>query len=193
MQTPPTTSNAEKYGSVTVLERLGKKCVGVCDCGTRRLFNYYKLRSGRARSCGCRQSEGAIKHGLSAHPLYGVWNAMVQRCKNPNSLVYARYGGRGITVCEKWLTFEGFYEDVIGLWKPELTMDRRDNDGNYELTNIRFTDRGVQANNRSSNRIIEHNGLRKTLSEWAIFSGVNYKVLWARVNAKWDFARCLIR
>jgi len=74
------------------------------------------------------------QHGLTYHPLYNVWREMRRRCDNPNHKWYPFYGGRGISVCKRWNTrFSNFYDDVIGLYKPNHVIDRVDNDGNYEF------------------------------------------------------------
>lgn len=132
-----------------------------CDCGTVRDVRTRLLlhkRSG-SRSCGCLQRDVAQKqflennpnrtHGLShRHRLYPTWKTMRQRCMNPNSHKYHRYGARGIKVCERWDDFSMFLEDMEGTWKEGLTLDRINNDGNYEPGNCRWATMAEQARNK---------------------------------------------
>jgi hypothetical protein len=123
-----------------------------CECGTESARMAVKVGSGGVQSCGCRVHDG--KHGLSHHPLYGVWAAMIARTTNPAiGAQYARYGGRGITVCERWQGspdgLRNFIADV-GERPPGTTLDRVDNDGPYEIGNVRWATPKQQARNRRS-------------------------------------------
>lgn len=115
------------------------KCL--CNCGNTEeiLVDSASLRSGNTKSCGCIKRERITKHGLSKHPLYKVWHNMKERCYNPQSINYGGYGGKGITVCSRWLTsFENFYEDVLEGYSNGLELDRKENDGNYTIDNVRW-------------------------------------------------------
>ena len=131
------------------------------------------------------------KHGLRRHPLYGIWNAMNQRCNNPNVGAYPHYGGRGIKVCEEWGSFEAFYKwSVANGWAEGLSIDRIDNDGNYCPENCRWTDIYTQANNTSSNRFITYNGKTQTEAQWAKELGMNKYTLSSRINLRgWSIER----
>jgi hypothetical protein len=116
---------------------------------------------------------------------------MIQRCTNKAAPNYRRYGGRGIAVCERWLLYENFIADM-GLSPNGFTLDRMDNDGNYEPGNCRWADRRTQANNRSSNRLISHAGMTKTISEWARERGIKVSTLGMRINHYgWSISRAL--
>jgi len=147
----------QKFGKLTAVSydgRLGRDLAVVCECecGNTYRGRASALRSGNTKSCGCAHYEKATKHGYSRHKLYKVWAGAVQRCTNPNSQRYGRYGGRGITMYEPWLRSpEEFVAYCLGLgWTPELTIDRIDNDGNYEPGNLRAVTQHENLKNRKA-------------------------------------------
>lgn len=127
----------------------------VCDCGTQRPVSSLTLKNGTSKSCGCLKIEVAkrqfLKHGHENNRgktrTYTSWDNMVQRCTNPNRPEYKHYGGRGITICQKWRTFENFYSDM-GDRPNNRSLDRINNDGNYEPDNCRWATRSQQVSNR---------------------------------------------
>ena len=100
---------------------------------------------------------------LASVPEHGVWGGMLHRCRNPNRKDYAHYGGRGIRVCIRWHTFEHFYTDMGSRPSPKHTIDRKDNNGNYEPENCQWVLPRAQANNRRSNRPVSYHGTQMTL------------------------------
>jgi hypothetical protein len=165
-----------------------------CSCGNEKDINIYSLLNGNAKSCGCLRRETMVKnrqkptHGKARTKTYRGWLAMLMRCNNPNSTHYHNYGGRGITICDKWLKFEGFYEDMGEKPFKEATLDRIDNNGNYCKENCRWATRKQQCRNKRSNRIIEFNGKSQCLQDWADELGINKHILKERLNA-WDVER----
>lgn len=126
----------------------------LCDCGGITIVKVSALRSGHTTSCGCfgreRRREAVVTHGMSRKSIHNVWHAMRQRCNNPKCKVYKNYGGRGIKVCEQWDGPDGFAQflkDVGERPDEKLTLDRIDNDGNYEPSNVRWATRKQQSAN----------------------------------------------
>jgi hypothetical protein len=122
-----------------------------CDCGTQRSVWGNALRTGRSTSCGCLHREKTTArvttHGMSGTRVYQCWQDLLRRCLNRDHRQYDDYGGRGIAVCKRWETFENFYADM-GDPPPGLSIDRINNDGNYEPSNCRWTTRAEQNRNR---------------------------------------------
>lgn len=177
-----------RFGRLTVIERADGRnnkyrnalwnCV--CDCGNHVVVASGKLLGEHTQSCGCLHIEALSQanktHGMSKTKLYGVWRSMRQRCSKPYCRQYKNYGGRGIQVCDEWnADFNAFY-----LWsmetgyKPGLTIDRIDVDGNYEPSNCRWATYKEQGNNKRSNIFLEFDGESHTLSEWSDITGIPY-------------------
>lgn len=141
-----------------------------CDCGNESEVRGTYLRNGHTSSCGCLEKEnltniGKLRrtHGLSEHPLFKVWASMKKRCKNPKCKAYKNYGGRGIKVSKSWQKFSNFYADMGEGWKPGLTLERKDNNGDYKKSNCGWATRREQMNNTRCNRIVTVNGEQMTL------------------------------
>ena len=151
-----------------------------CDCGCTKAVISASLRSGATTSCGCYGNEMLAKyrtkHGKCPRsgriPEYQIWDAMIQRCTNPNQSQYHDYGGRGIKVCERWMRFEVFLEDMGYRPSKNHTLDRIDNDGDYEFANCKWRTRDKQSRNRRSNVWIEYNGKKMILEDWANELGI---------------------
>lgn len=136
-------------------------------------------------SGGPRHERQNHTRGRATTPEFRSWCGMIQRCTDTNHVKYHRYGGRGIKVCDRWLqSFELFFEDM-GPRPTGMTLDRINNDGHYEPGNCRWATNEEQANKRSTNRVIEHNGEKKTVSEWAQYIGISYSALQSRIERGW--------
>ena len=131
------------------------------------------------------------KHGLRHHPLYFVFREMKYRCEKSTHPAYKNYGGRGIR-CE-WLSFEDFFADMGKTWQKGLTVERINNDGNYSKSNCRWATRQEQVNNTRRNVILEFNGIKQTLQQWAEQVGVSHWTLRMRLKRGMSIERALSR
>lgn len=149
-----------------------------CDCGRETVTETHSLRrkNGGTVSCGCLKLEKIRTHGLTKSPTYKAWKGMWGRCTQPSSFGYEHYKKRGITVCERWRKFENFLADM-GERPAGFTLDRINNDGNYEPGNCRWATMREQGNNRSTNLHFEYRGKTYTLAELARETGVSKDIL----------------
>ena len=242
-----------KFGKLTVIgenPQRGPKghirldCV--CDCGKKVTADKTNILKGGTTSCGCHR-QGLLKtHGLSKIPEYVVWEGIVQRCTNPNSDAYENYGGRGVKICDRWRnSFEAFYQDMGKRPTGLYTIERKDNNGDYEPGNCKWITRAEQLRNRRntlrysykgkeltipellelpeakalgltyqslrlrlrmsdwsvetalskkvrSTPVYEHNGVTKTIAEWAKEHGMSNDRLYSRlVTLGWSFERAV--
>jgi len=146
--------SGERFGRLVAIEptHIGGRRLWrcACDCGGESLVDVGKLRIGNTKSCGCHKASvlgiSTTKHGMHGTRTYRIWKAMRSRCNNPNVTQYKDWGGRGITVCERWGRFENFLADM-GEAPPDRSLDRIDVDGNYEPSNCRWATRLEQAHN----------------------------------------------
>jgi hypothetical protein len=197
-----------KYGRLTVLKEVPTRFYNgvrvrmvecLCDCGNYIITRITSLKNGSTRSCGCyrkkRITEGNMIHGLTHHPLYGIFCNIITRCYNPNIKGYHRYGGRGIKICPEWRSdFKSFYNWAIDNgWEEDLQIDRRDNNGDYTPENCRWVSRSIQANNRRDN--IKYLYLDNLLTIPEIIREYKFKIKYATVRGRlelgWDLVRAL--
>lgn len=196
----------KKFGRLTVLRRQGRTAHRLviwecrCDCGVIVGRIGRCLRKGAATSCGCGSIEslrknrrsGNPKHGGYGTPEYIAWRNMRSRCLNPKNSGYRHYGGRGIRVCERWSeSFAAFLEDMGVRPSPKHSLDRSDNDGNYEPSNCRWATRIQQARNRRAARRLELDGTVRCLSEWSAVTGLSREVIRKRLELGWSVRRAL--
>lgn len=184
------------FGRLTVLEKTDKRTNSKivwqcqCECGTTKLVSSTDLLHGEAKSCGCFRREVKRTHGRVYSGEYGSWDKMIQRCRNPNTVSFHRYGGRGIKVCERWRLFENFLADM-GERPAGMSLDRIDNDGHYEPGNCRWATRTEQSRNMSRNRLLTFNGETMPVSAWAEKLRLPRKVLEGRLRNGWSIDRAL--
>lgn len=182
----------QKYGRLTVLDRADNvkgrvawKCE--CDCGNQVTVLSYSLRTGNTKSCGCLVSEKITKHGMHKTKLYRAWNNMISRCYCESFRSFRNYGGRGITVCDEWRNSFPVFADwaMNNGYREDLTIDRIDNEGNYEPSNCRWITNEAQQLNKRSNRRISFNGETRTIKEWSVITGIHPRTLSARLDHGW--------
>lgn len=173
-----------RYGRLTVIGNAKGGWLCRCDCGTEKVVRAQCLKSGATQSCGCYQRDvrqRPWKHGMTYKPIYRLWVSMVDRCTRQNVPNYPLYGGRGIRVCERWMTFENFYADMGD--RPEgMSLDRIDSDGNYEPSNCRWATAKQQANNVRRNVLLTHNGKTQSIGLWAAELGIGIQTIRTRIN-----------
>lgn len=159
-----------------------------CDCGKESTPLGQSLVAGVTVSCGCYARERASLNGThhASHTSdYKAWYGMVQRCTNPNNHKWHRYGGRGIAVCERWLSYENFLADM-GPRPTGMTVERKNNDGSYEPTNCRWATQKEQASNRSTNVYVVVAGVLLTVSDASRRLGTNRSTVGRRIREGWS-------
>lgn len=159
-----------------------------CDCGSTTSVAAGHLRCGHTRSCGClRTGPPASKtHGKRRTPEYGTWSKMVQRCINPRDRAFVYYGGRGIGVCDRWRqSFEAFLADVGPRPSPNHSIDRINNDGHYEPSNVRWATDLEQGRNTRRKRVVTFKGREMCLAEAIILSGISQSTVEGRLRKGW--------
>lgn len=187
------------YGRLTVTEKSGSVKGQVnwlcrCECGNTKIVPTASLNFGNTRSCGCIQKEIVAAmgkthttHGMTDTKLYSVWHGMRKRCICQTTKHYERYGGRGISICKEWDDFSNFYEwSIVNGYKEGLTIDRINNNGNYEPSNCRWATSKEQARNRCNTTMYDIDGVTKSLIEWSEINGVNHSTAYDRLALGYD-------
>lgn len=191
----------EHFGRLTVHKRDGNRkpvqWICICDCGKTKSIRAFSLRQGFTRSCGCLNSELAskrksrLKHGQWGTTEYVAWHSMKTRCLCTTGKDYPRYGGRGITVCARWLNFENFLADMGRRPSPKHSIDRINNNGPYAPKNCRWATKQEQQRNKRNNRKVTICDETIPLVEWAERIGISYSALHKRLKAKWPEEKLL--
>lgn len=194
----------EKHNRLTINEIIEEYKNGyiygwcTCDCGTVKKIIIRYVLNGRIKSCGCFLSESTSKraktHGKSNSSEYRIYHGMIDRCYKPSQKHYKRYGGRGIIVCDRWLeSFDNFYADM-GDRPYKTSLDRIDNDGNYEPSNCRWATHSQQQKNKSinfRNRVFTYNGKTQILMKWAEEYNIIYSTLLSRLGYGMSFEKAI--
>jgi hypothetical protein len=159
-----------KFNRLTAIKRHGSYAQSPtwlfeCDCGRQKVIRKVKVTSGYTKSCGCLRVDIAVErlkkmpsnktHNLSKMKAYNVWQQMIRRCNDPDHPAYRNYGGRGISVCERWLSVENFYQDM-GEPSPGMSLERTNNDRGYEPLNCRWASWTEQRRNSRQNKLTKH-------------------------------------
>ena len=197
-----------RFGRYVVIDRL--ELIGTnrmlfcrCDCGAEKSASYSSLVSGRTKSCGCLRSEksrethrkhghaGYNSNGIRCTPEYKSWTEMKGRCLNINHKSYKDYGGRGITIYQRWVdSFENFIADMGERPSKKHSIDRIDNDGNYEPVNCRWATKQEQNSNTRRNKFVSIDGNCVILAEAARLLGVDPSTVWKRRNKYGTLEAC---
>lgn len=193
----------KKFGKLTSIRILPptkisrqSKILCVCECGTFATADPQALKSGRKVDCGCDYSKNmrnnAVKHGLSHRPEHMVWSRMLARCNNPNDCNFEYYGGKGIRVCERWLSFENFFADMgerpkgVGVnGRAVWSIERKNVLGDYEPGNCHWATTKEQNNNKTNTRLYTVEGVTQSLRAQADRFRISVPAVEARINRGW--------
>ena len=187
----------KRFGRLVVVEQAGisltKKALWLCrcECGEERIIAGYDLRAGNCRSCGCLRRDMLVErnttHGKTYSKVYRSWAHVLDRCLNPNDGAFQNYGGRGITVCARWQSFENFLKDM---GEPPagagVSIERVENNGNYEPGNCCWATQKEQSRNKRNNRFLTFNGVTLCVSDWAKRIGMKCSTLQQRIISGWS-------
>ena len=191
----------------TVIEKVesldGKNSFYLCECSceqhTQKILARHSIVSGNSKSCGClareQTSARMTTHGKSGTRLHHIWKGMYERCYCENHQQFKDYGGRGIIICDEWKNdFNSFYEWALNNgYQEDLTIDRVNNDGNYEPENCKWSTRKEQCNNQRTNRLLTYNDKTQTVSQWAEEVGLNKHTLQTRISRGWSVEDALCK
>lgn len=202
----------KRFGKLTVLgyshndETNHRRWKCQCDCGNIVYCLTGGLRSGHVKSCGCLmkkyQHSSKITHGMSTTRFYKIWKGMVYRCTRHQHMLFSYYGAKGIRVNKCWLKFENFRDDMYESYlkhckefgEKNTSIDRINNNGNYELSNCRWATWKEQGNNRNINHFVTYRDEKKTIAQWASDYGLKRGVLYNRIiELRWPFKKAILR
>jgi len=194
---------ADKFFRLTVISFEGRNksydslWLCQCDCGHELIVRGGALKNGHTKSCGCLQKERVSKshttHGFSHEKLYKVWIGIKGRCYNPKDWSFKNYGARGILIYKEWnenyMAFRNWSK--INGYKEGLTIDRINNDGNYEPSNCRWIPKSIQSKNRRNRKILTFNGITKKVIDWACITNIPGRNINQRIRSGWSPERAL--
>ena len=190
------------YGNLEITEIIKKpnrvvKCIAKCKCGVEKEYHYQNLRHGKTTSCGCYNSrlisERMTTHGKTHTRLYSIYTNMKTRCLNANDPSYEFYGKRGIKICDEWLeSFSNFEKwSLANGYKDDLSIDRVNNNGNYEPSNCRWADYATQSLNKRCTWRVTIGGITKPAIVWCKENGIKYKMAHNRKMKGWSDVDCV--
>lgn len=166
-----------------------------CSCGKVTIVTTACLKTGNTISCGCYGDEcrlvNARTHGMRRTKVYVTWCQMIARCLDQNSISYKNYGGRGISICDRWRQFNNFFADMGDRPFKNAQIDRIDNEGNYEPGNCKWSTPAENALNRRSTRYITYNGETLAIAQWTKRFGIARSTLQNRLNRGWSVEKAL--
>jgi len=187
----------QKFGRLTVIKRVENdkrlkaswQCK--CVCGNIKSILSQSLISGKTKGCGCLNST----HHMTKTPEYVAWQDMRNRCYREKTTKFKHYGGRGITVCDEWRNdFMAFFKHIGPRPTNEHSLERINNNGNYEPNNVKWASQMEQCNNKRNNCTITLHGHTMTLRQWSCFTGINYGTLHSRINEScWPIAKAIFQ
>ena len=192
----------QKFNMLLVLEKYGRKNNRViwkcrCECGNITYLPTFALTGNHTKSCGCLKGDNFChirqNHKLTNTRLYSILIDIKKRCYNSNFKYYCNYGGRGITICDNWKNdFLAFYNwSMKNGYQENLSIDRINNDGNYEPSNCRWVDRITQGNNKRNNHFLTFNGKTLTIAQWSREIGIPEKNIDSRLRLNWSVEKTL--
>lgn len=204
MPTHPQFKNLEgqTFGRLTVISYAGKstskRCLWRCrcKCGNETVLLSASLGEGRTQSCGCLTRQRTVErntiHNLTGSAEHNVWMAMLRRCSDSKQRCFSSYGGRGITVCDRWKdSFQNFLEDMGERPSKHHSIEREDNDGHYCPENCVWALPDKQSRNTRRTRMLTHDGKTMCLSDWAKEAGISKVTLSDRLKAGWSVSKAL--
>lgn len=194
----------QRFGMLTAISEVSERKDGKvmwlckCDCGKLHITPGTRLLNDKVHSCGClrykRAAESLTKHGKRHSRLYSIWTNMRNRCYLESSTEYKRYGARGIRVCDEWRdNFQTFYDWAMANgYQDNLTLDRIENNGNYEPSNCRWATSKEQGRNTRRTRYLTHNGKTQCIADWAEETGLSQSLIRQRIEKlQWSIEKTL--
>jgi len=191
----------DRFGRLTVVgnfvSRNGRYWPCVCECGGRTFVSITSLKRRAVKNGGCAKCRHSLRghgYGSSSNPTYSKYQAMKQRCSNPNHVSYSDYGAKGTKVCDRWTKFENFLSDMGECPSKDATIDRIENSKGYEPGNVQWLSKSMQARNTSRNRPTTINGVTyPTLIEACEANEVNVRMVIGRLSRGWSEERAVLQ